>query len=174
MGTQDTNQALAEITDEGLFERVAMSVLRIADPQCVAVAHPGVNANGKTRKAPLDGIGFVPGANPPQLVAVHHTTTAVSDLRAKRLNDPAKVKPRNPRRKPTAPPGDLVKTASIVAAERMRTPELRATLVLTSNEEPDEALVRDVMAAGAAHQIEVKFYPSDHRHNDFEIVEPRC
>jgi len=40
----------------------------------------------------------------------------------------------------------------------MRTPELKATLVLTSNEEPHEALVRDVMAAGAAHQIEVSIW----------------
>src|SRR5271166_1081036 len=118
MGTQDTNHALAEITDEGLFERVAMSVLRIEDPQCVAVAHPGVNANGKTRKAPLNGIGFVPGANPPRLVAVHHTITAVSDLRAKWLNDPAKVKPRNARRKPTAPAGDLRRCPKTIASFR--------------------------------------------------------
>jgi hypothetical protein len=80
MGARDTNQALAEITDEGLFERIAMAVLRIADPRCVALSHPGVNAKGKTRKGPVDGIGFVPGAKPPHLVAVHHTTTAADDL----------------------------------------------------------------------------------------------
>jgi hypothetical protein len=71
MTPRDTVQALAAMTDEGLFERVATAVLREADPLCVALSHPGVNAEGMTRKAPLDGIGFVPGANPPHLVAAH-------------------------------------------------------------------------------------------------------
>jgi hypothetical protein len=157
MGAHDTNQALAETTDEGLFERIAMAVLRIADPQCVALSHPGVNAKGKTRKGPVDGIGFVPGANPPHLVAVHHTTTAAHHLREKWLRDPATVKPRRAGR-PTQLPGDLVKTATIVAKERVRTRDLCATLVLTSNEEPDEELLRDVMAAGAAQRIDVRVW----------------
>jgi hypothetical protein len=59
------------------------------------------------------------------------------------------------RRKTHSPPGDLVKTAEIVVEERARTPELLATLILTTNEEPGEALVRAVRAVGAAHQIEV-------------------
>jgi hypothetical protein len=143
------------MTDEGLFERVAMAVLRIAEPLCATLSHPGVNADGKTRKAPLDGIGFVRGADPPHLVAVHRTTTAADSLENKWLHDPATVKPRKPGGKPTAPPGDLVKTAEIVIEERVRTPGLQATLILTTNEEPDEALRRTVTAAGAAHRIEV-------------------
>jgi hypothetical protein len=151
----NTSQALAKITDEGLFERVAMTVLRIAEPLCATLSHPGVNADGKTRKAPLDGIGFARGADPPHLVAVHHTITATDGLENKRLHDPATVKPRKPGGKPTAAAGDLVKTARIVAEERVRTPGLRATLILTTNEELDEALVRAVTAAGAAHRMEV-------------------
>jgi hypothetical protein len=158
MDTGDTNQALAGTTDEGRFERIAMAVLRIADPQCVALSHPGVNVKGKTRRGPLDGIGFVPGASSPHLVAVHHTTTAPNNLRGKWLHDPATVKPRKAARKPTQPPGDLIKTASIVAKERLRTPDLCATLVLTSNEEPDEELLRDVMAAGRARGIDVRIW----------------
>lgn len=154
----NTNKALAEITDEGLFERVATAVLRIAEPLCATLSHPGVNADGKTRKAPLDGIGFVRGADPPHLVAVHHTTTAAKDLENKWLHDPATVKPRKPGGKPTTPAGDLVKTAAIVAEERVRTPGLRATLILTTNEEPGETLVRAVSAAGAAHRIEVDIW----------------
>jgi hypothetical protein len=155
VGGHDTNQALAEITDEGLFERIATAVLRIADPHCVALSAPGVNAKGKTRKGPVDGIGFVPGAKPPHLVVVHHTTAAADDLRDKWLHDPATVKPRKPGGKPTQPAGDVVKTASIVATEQARTPDLRATLVLTTNEEPDEAIVRDAVTKGDSHQIEV-------------------
>jgi hypothetical protein len=109
MSFRNTTQALAEMTDEGLFERLATAVLRIADPRCIAISHPGVTASGKTRKAPLDGIGFVPGAKPPHLVAIQHTTAAASELRNKWLHDPATVKPRTTRGKPTAPPGDLAK-----------------------------------------------------------------
>jgi hypothetical protein len=148
---RDTNQALSEMTD-------AMAVLQIAEPLCATLSHPGVNADGKTRKAPLDGIGFVRGADPPHLVAVHHTTTAADGLENKWLHDPATVKARKPGRKPTAPPGDLVKTAEIVAKEQVRTPGLRTTLFLTTNEEPDEALVRAVTAAGAAHRIEIDIW----------------
>ena len=154
----NTNQALAAMTDEGLFERVATAVLRIAVPLCATLSHPGVNAEGKTRKAPLDAIGFVRDADPPHMVAVHHTTTGAKDLEKKWLHDPATVTPRRPGRKPAAPAGDVVKTAAIVAEERVRTPGLRATLILTTNEDPDEALVRAVMAAGAAHRIEIDIW----------------
>jgi hypothetical protein len=159
MTVRDTNQALAQVTDEGLFEHLATAVLRIAEPLCAGLSHPGVNADGKTRKSPLDGIGFVRGADPPHLVTVHHTTTAEDRLEAKWLHDPASAKPRAPSGKPTAPPGDLVKTAEIVAEERVRTPALQATLILTTNGEPDEKLVRAVRAAGAAHRIEVDVWP---------------
>lgn len=106
MTAWDTNQALAEMTDEGLFERVAMTVLRVAEPLCTALSHPGVNAEGKTRRLPLEGIGFVRGADPPHLIAVHHTTTSVDRLAKKWLHNPETVKPRKLGGKPTAPPGD--------------------------------------------------------------------
>ena len=119
---RDTIQALADINDEGLFERVAMAVLRIAEPHYVSLSHTGVNAAGKTRKAPSDAFGFVPGAKPPHLVAVHHTTCKPSDLRNKWLHDPATVKRRQVGGKPTAPAGDLIKAAHDVAAARSPNP----------------------------------------------------
>ncbi|MDP1923696.1 MAG: hypothetical protein Q8N06_10430 [Hydrogenophaga sp.] len=155
MTERDTTQALAKMTDDGLFERIATAVLRVADPLCVGISHPGVNAAGKTRKSPIDGVGFVRDAEPPHMVAVHHTTTAANGLKMKWLHDPATVTPRKKGGRPTAPAGDLVKTAEIVAQERVRTPNLRATLILTTNEEPDDDLVRAVKATGAVHNIEV-------------------
>jgi hypothetical protein len=152
---RDTIQALAAVTDEGLFELVATAVLREADPLCVGLSHPGVNAEGMTRKAPLDGIGFVRGANPPHLVAVHHTTTKIAGLKKKWLHDPAKVKRRKSSQGHVAPAGDVIKTAEFVVKERIRTPNLLATLILTTNEEPGDQLVLDVKAAGAAQNIEV-------------------
>lgn len=38
------------------------------------------DAAGKTVKSPLDGFCFVRGANPPHLIAVHHTITARDSL----------------------------------------------------------------------------------------------
>ena len=46
---------------------------------------------GKTVKAPVDGIGFVVGAKPPRMLAAHHTTCKRDHLRKKWLHDPATV-----------------------------------------------------------------------------------
>ncbi len=90
MSTDKTAQALAAITDEGLFERLAMSILREANPTCRSLVHPGINVAGKTVKSPLDGICFVQGADPPHMIAVHHTITCRNDLEKKWLHDPSK------------------------------------------------------------------------------------
>lgn len=145
------------MTDEGLFERLATAILREADPLCRSLGHPGVNAAGKTVKSPLDGICFIQGAVPPHMVAVHHTITKRDDLEKKWLNDPSKVMPRKGPR-PSAPAGDLLKTAEIVAGERTRAPDLRATLVLTTNEEPGVELIRAVMAAGGGRGLEIDLW----------------
>ncbi len=157
MSTEKTIQALAAITDEGFFERLATAILREANSTYRSLVHPGVNVAGKTVKSPLDGICFVQGADPPHMIAVHHTITARDDLEKKWLHDPSKVEPRKGSR-PTAPAGDLIKTAELVAEERTRTPNLRATLVLTTNEEPSEALVRAVEAAGRDHGLEIDLW----------------
>ncbi len=150
MDSGETIRLLASITDEGVFERLATAVLRKADPLYARVSHPGVNAEGKTVKSPVDGIAFVPGAVPPHMIVIHHTITMGKDLDGKWLHDPTQVKVRAKGKKPTEPAGDVVKTAAIVADERTRTPDLRATLVLTSNQDPGQEIVRDVQAAGAA------------------------
>lgn len=157
MRADQTAQALAAIADEGVFERLATAILREANPIYRSFAHPGVNVEGKTVKSPLDGICFVRGADPPHMIAVHHTITSRDNLEKKWLHDPSKVKPRKGSR-PTAPAGDLIKTAELVAEERTRTPKLRATLVLTTNEEPDEALVRAVEALARDHRLEIDLW----------------
>lgn len=149
----DTTRALSQITDAGLFERLATAVLRQAAPALYGnLTHPGMNADGKTVRAPVDGIAFVPGADPPHMVAAHHASGASDDLRKKWLQDPSKVVPRRGS-KLTAPPGDVIKTMSIIEKERSRTPGLRVTLALTTNREPPQDLTRDVEAAGNKHGI---------------------
>jgi hypothetical protein len=116
-----------------------------------------VNASGKTVKSPLDGILFVAGANPPHMVAVHHTTAKQSDLENKWLHDPATVKPRSGG-KPTAPPGDIVKTISEFRKAQAAMPGLRGTLVLTTNQEPTTELVQAVNAAANAAGLTVEIW----------------
>jgi hypothetical protein len=149
----DTNTAkrLSEMTDEGLFERLATAVLREADAKYAGLTHPGVNADGKTVRAPVDGIAYVIDSAPPHLVAAHHTTTAANGLANKWLHDPSTVKSK--KGKPTAPAGDLLKTAVIVQQERQRDAATIATLALSTNQEPPEELVRDAHAAARDHDI---------------------
>ena len=111
-----TERLLEALTDEGLFEKLAAAILRDADPIYRMLAHPGVNADGKTVKSPIDGIGFVRGAKPPHMVIVHHTITARDGLENKWLHDPTAVTPRGP--KPTGPAGDVRKALTIVAEQR--------------------------------------------------------
>ncbi|RJF90646.1 hypothetical protein D3876_10545 [Sphingomonas cavernae] len=145
-----TTKALAEITDEGRFEQLALAVLHHAEPFCAALSQQGVNAAGKTRASPVDNIGFVRDAEPPHMVIAHHTTAAERDLRAKWLTQSNGEK--------KARLGDIAKTAEIVAHERRRTPSLATTLFLTTNREPDEQLVRDAVALGAAFGITVEIW----------------
>lgn len=146
MNTGITRRAITAITDEGLFERLATAVLREANPVYSPIVHTGVNVKGKTVKSPLDGICFVKGAEPPHMIAVHHTTAARNSLEKKWLHDPSKVRPPKGSRT-KAPAGDLIKTGNLVDKERKRAPNLRATLVLTTNKEPSEDLIRAVEAA---------------------------
>lgn len=158
MAQESTSRKLAGMTDAGLFERLATAILRISDDRCCSLNHPGVNANGKTVKSPVDGITFVPGSVPPQMITVHHTICAAKDLEKKWCHDPAKVKPRNKSNTPTAPAGDIIKTIEIIEEEKKRTPNLQATLILTTNQEPSEELIRDVHATSIAARITIEIW----------------
>lgn len=172
MAHENSIRKLADMTDEGAFESLATAVLRYSDDRLGSLSHPGVNADGKTVKSPVDGIAFVPGAVPPQMIAVHHTICAAKGLEKKWLHDPVKVKSRGRGKPPTMPAGDVVKTIEIIKEEKKRTPSLQATLILTTNQEPGESLVRDVHAAGASAGIAIDIWARS-RLADFLDNEPR-
>lgn len=146
------------MTDEGKFEELAMAILREAVPEYERAVHTGMNAAGKTIKSPVDGLLFVPGANPPHVVAFHHSITAKDGLKTKWLLDPAKVVQRKATSQPPKP-GDLPKTLEIVKTARLLTPDLKVTVVLTSNEDPDDQLVLDLQLAGRNASIEIDLWP---------------
>lgn len=166
----ETVRALSEITDTGLFEHLATAVLRSARPELYRnLTQPGVNAEGKTVKSPVDAISFAPGSNPPHMIAVHHTICARDDLRQKWLHDPSTVVPRKGS-KPTAPAGDVIKTAAIANDERAKTPELCVTLALTTNEEPPEDVTREAERVALSNGIVLDIWSrsriADHLDND--------
>lgn len=148
----DTIKQLAAIADAAQFERIATSVLRSAKPSLYAnISHQGVNTDGKTVKAPLDNVGWVRVHGESMLVAAAHTTASRDDLNGKWLHDPATVTPRKKNGKPTQPAGDLVKAIGELAALRVASPSLKATLALTCNrEEPADVRVKAEALAEAA------------------------
>lgn len=145
MASRDTHIAIAKLTDEGVFEDLALSVLRAAHPLVGSVVQTGLNAEGRTHRSPVDAIGFVPGSEPDHMVSVHHTITGPRGLRRKWLSK-------------SDPIGDVPKTIAIIQEERKRAPDLAATLVLTTNREPSETLVRDVRALGRDNSLEVEIW----------------
>lgn len=134
-----TIRKLAEITDAALFERLATAVLRSCKPSLYEnLSHPGVNSDGKTVKAPLDGIGWVRDTDSDRVIAAAHSTCEQKDIEKKWLHDPTTVKPRKIGSKPSAPEGDLRKAIREINAIRVNQPNLQATFALTSNREPDQ------------------------------------
>jgi len=140
-----TLKALADITDTGLFERLATSVLREANPIYEPLVHTGVNTDGKTVKGPIDGVVFVKHSKQPHMISVHHTTGDRDKLEKKWLHDPSTVKRRKKDVKQEGA-GDILKTIAIYKDERARTPDLVGTLVLTLTSDPSQELVRETEA----------------------------
>ncbi|AKI02269.1 hypothetical protein IMCC20628_03583 [Hoeflea sp. IMCC20628] len=155
METQ-TIQKISAITDVGLFERIATAVLRLV-PDYEGLVHTGINADGKTRKSPVDGLRFT-GEGGNRLIMVHHTITATTALERKWLLDPVKVKHRKTSKSASPEPGDVIKAFAIIRKERAVTPNLSATLILTTNQEPDEELLRKVTAIGRQEKVTIDFW----------------
>ena len=157
MHANRTTQALSNITDPGHFERLATAVLRASSRQYEALTHSGMNAQGKTIKGPLDGIAFVVGSTPPHMIAAHHTTNSLKDMRAKWLRSAEKDLAKSATSQ-DASIGDVIKTAVIAWEERRKQPDLRVTLALTTNLDPPQELVRDVHEAGTRFGIDVDLW----------------
>ena len=143
MDQHDTRQLLTQITDAGHFETLATAVLREKEDLCRRIAHVGVNAEGETVKSPVDGIVYTSTDGQRHMLAVHHTTCGRGELRRKWLSEPD---------------GDLPKTLVELRAQREKTAELGATLILTTNKEPAVDLIHDVEAASREAGIEIKIW----------------
>jgi adenylate kinase family enzyme len=150
----NTTQALAEITDAGLFEKIATSVLRYAEPEIYGnVSHQGVNPQGKTVKAPLDNVGWHHTEVDETIVCIAHTTTSKSDLEQKWLRDLDNVKPRKKGGKPTGTDGDLVKAIKEINEIKRTHPNIKARLALAINCEESQELRTQVQTLSVDNDI---------------------
>lgn len=137
----ETALALERMTDAGKFEELVTAVLRRAKPEYRGLIHTGRNPEGKTIKAPVDGVYRVPGSVPSHYVITHHTTSQRGTLRGKWLSE-TKGKE-----------GDVIKALEWAEKQRQTEPAARVTLVLTCNRIPPEDLVTDVGHACAKGEI---------------------
>ncbi len=124
-----TTAVLESLNDRSLFERLATNVLRMAEAKYSAIIQTGVNAQGETIAAPVDGLLLIPYSNPPHYVFVQHTTTDRNRLRRKWLSDKD---------------ADLVKAAREAKKIRQKQPHAIFTVVLTCNQRVDIELAIDV------------------------------
>ncbi len=168
----ETNSALANITDAGLFERLASDVLRFADPDIYkSISHQGMNPKGKTIKAPLDNVGWCLADGEDKVVAVAHTTTSRNDLDVKWLRDLDTVTPRKTGGKPTGSDGDLVKAIKELDKIRQENPNLKARLALMCNsDEPQDIRIKAQQLA-SQHNIELEIW-SNSRISSFLDINP--
>ncbi|MCU4578440.1 ATP-binding protein [Acinetobacter courvalinii] len=167
----ETNIALANITDAGLFERLASDVLRFAEPEIYkSISHQGMNPQGKTIKAPLDNVGwsYVNGEN--RVVAVAHTTTSRNDLETKWLRDLDNVIPRKGKN-PTGNDGDLVKAIKELVKIRQGNPDLKARLALMCNSEEPQAIRIRAHQLASKNNIELEIW-SNSRITSFLDIDP--
>lgn len=85
--TSDTRRLIADISDEGLFERLAAFALRISEPLYRGLCDTGTNALGRTIADPADGIVYSESPSGERYAIVaHHTITDRRRLRGKWLD----------------------------------------------------------------------------------------
>jgi hypothetical protein len=64
-----TVEALERV-DPTTFEKLADSLLRLADSDYAAILHLGINVKGKPVNSPVDGFCKVPNSNPPRFIVI--------------------------------------------------------------------------------------------------------
>jgi hypothetical protein len=140
-----TRERLSDITDEGLFERLAAAILRIAEPAYHGIVETGTNVRGKTIADPADGILYAITPDGERLAIIaHHTTTKRDKLRSKWLD---------------LTDGDVVKAIRLFASASARVGEYNRILILTCSVEPNSALVTDIEAMAVDNELTIELWP---------------
>ena len=170
-----TAEKIEGMTDAGQYEILATRVLRELDPDCQAVVHAGVNAQGKTIANPIDAFCLVPGSIPPRYVMAGFTLTAPDGLIRKWLFDHTMYKPSGRRKGPplsAADDGDLIKAGREAAAIRARHPDAKFVVWLCTNRRLATDLQQPVYDKAAELGVEVRFLEQSGL-RDFLDVKPQ-
>ncbi len=143
------------MTDAAEFERLATSVLRIADPLYQKIVHTGVNTSGQTIKDPLDGISICKDEmGLDYAIACEHTITARSSIAEKWL-DPKK--------------GDLIKAVGRLNSYKAENPDVTLKLVLTSKNIPPSDVIQSAHTEAAKHSVELDVWSNDKLSNVLDV-----
>lgn len=140
-----TAKAIEEITDRGLFEKLANAALRKIFPKLKNLVETGTNAKGETIRDPFDAFCVISNDH---FAMIAHTTSA-TNLEGKWLNKKEKVKSNSPEL------GDLVKIIRNTAELRKANPDLRVSAYLSTNQHVSSALLLDATAMAKASGIEL-------------------
>ena len=175
-----TAEALERLNDAE-FELLAVRCLRELAPDCHAIIHMGMNAQGKTVPGPLDGFCRVPGINPPRFVMIAVTTTSSKKLMLKWLASSTSqdTKPKTTKSKSglykrtlDAPDeGDLTKAAKRAVSLREENPTASFILYLATNRALSSGLESAARRAGESAGLEVRFLEQSQL-RDFLDIQP--
>ena len=153
--SNSTELLIKEMKNAGEFERLATSILRVADPLYRGIVHTGVNPSGQTITDPLDGISICGTLNGPRFaVAFEHTISARVNLRDKWLNSNS---------------GDLIKAIDKLKSFRDTNPDYEIKVVLTSSNTPSSGLVEDALSKAASDSIDLDIWSNDRLANILDV-----
>lgn len=142
-----TASQISEITSPGLFERLATSVLRSADPLYRNIIHTGINAKGQPITDPVDGICISEDAFGQKFaIAIEHTTEKRPKLSGKWLH-PEK--------------GDLSKALKRLRQYVDEFGQYTLRIVVTCSVTPSSDLVKKVEQFGAENSVGIDIWSND-------------
>ncbi|MGB9067351.1 MAG: ATP-binding protein [Candidatus Acidiferrales bacterium] len=163
----ETAEKIDRISDAGIFETLAIQVLRELDKDCEAILHLGLNPVGKPVPGPTDGFGRVAGSIPSKYAIAAFTTIRSDKLEQKwlgisRVARNSKSKARKKRKVKakggSSESGDLIKAFNDIRSIRAVEPDAHFVVYLCTNRILDSKLMKKVWAFAAGRkQVEVRF-----------------
>ena len=167
-----TATKLEEMTDRAAFERLALHILRYAEPSCETAFRLGTNAKGETIPSPFDGFKIVDGGS--LLVAIESTTQDASTLEKKWLYDHKSYVPgKRPRKKlpSEADDGDLIKSIREASKLRKNHPGASIEVFLVTNQVVSPDLESKVAVLAAQNKVKCEIWEQS-RLADFLDIDP--
>ncbi|MEZ8917025.1 hypothetical protein [Vibrio splendidus] len=158
--TNQTIKKLSEFKDAAKFERLATDYLRASNPHKYQdTSHLGVNPQGSTVKAPLDGFATYEENGELGIAGLEHTTTDIKRLHDKFLKDLSKVKPKDPQKGATGTEGDLRKAIDAINSYKSQYPDIKkATVALVSTLDPKPNTILDATVLAKSNNIDLEIH----------------